>query len=113
MGRAQAPGVYGPSQLLGAAVTASGCTTCDPQRNTRRLLSPLALKRTSGVRLPSNLVIFNNKMGAATLLPLVLVLEVHHTKSHYEQSQSEGDRTDAYMGTGSPEATDLSRIIAS
>ena len=24
-------------------------------------------------------------MGAATLLPLVLVLEVHHTKSHYEQ----------------------------
>ena len=52
-------------------------------------------------------------MGAATLLPLVLVLEVHHTKSHYEQSQSEGDRTDAYMGTGSPKATDLSRIIAS
>ena len=88
-------------------------TTCDPQRTTRRLLSPLALKRTLGVRLPSNLVIFNNKMGAATLLPLVLVLEVHHTKSHYEQSQSEGDRTDAYMGTGSPEATDLSRIIAS
>ena len=48
-------------------------TTCDPQRNTRRLLSPLALKRTLGVRLPSNLVIFNNKMGAATLLPLRMV----------------------------------------
>ena len=51
-------------------------------------------------------------MGAATLLPLVLVLEVHHTKSHYEKSKSEGDRTDAYMDTGSPEATDLSKIIA-
>ena len=88
-------------------------TTCDPQRNTRRLLSPLALKRTLGVRLPSNLLRFNNNMGAATHLPLRMVCEVHHTKSHYEQSQSEGDRTDAYMGTGSPEATDLSRIIAS
>ena len=50
-----------------------GTTTCDPQRTTRRLLSPLALKRTLGVRLPSNLVIFNNKMGAATLLPLRMV----------------------------------------
>ena len=87
-------------------------TTSDPQWNTRRLLGPLALKRTLEVRLPSNLVISNNKMGAATLLPLVLVLEVHHTKSHDEQSQSEGDRTDAYLGTGSPEATDLSKIIA-
>ena len=48
-------------------------TASDPQRNTRRLLSPLALKRTLGVRLPSNLVIFNNKMGAATLLPLRMV----------------------------------------
>ena len=48
-------------------------TTCDPQRNTRRLLSPLALESTLGVRLPSNLVIFNNKMGAATLLSLRMV----------------------------------------
>ena len=52
-------------------------------------------------------------MGAATLLPLVLVLEVHHTKSHYEQSQSRRDLPDPEMGTGSPQATDLSKIIAS
>ena len=51
-------------------------------------------------------------MGAATLLPLVLVLEVHHTKSHYEQSHSEGDRTDAYMGTGSPKKEQQMKNVA-
>ena len=107
------PAIYRSGRLDRLALF-SECTASDPQRNTRRLLSPLALKRTLGVRLPSNLVMFNKNMGAATHLPLRrMVCEVHHTKSHYEQSEWEGDRSDAYMGTRSPEATDLSSIIAS